>query len=334
MARLCCCMLVISCLTMQVRLEAQLFSPSLRHVVKQGIVGVVASGIFVLGGIATANSMQIAILPAEYLEEVESNDTRALTDEEIELAWRRVRINAHRPYQSVFYLLLDGFNLGKRIMHIEFIGYSKDNEPLFVGARNYLLSGEKKNGKQELILRWTQASLVGHNNFAAHNIEIEEIKYFRHPAHESYDQTLLVIKDIDLSEYEPLRLSTHPKPETPLTMLSYRIRQENLLKIFDYPLERRACTTDFVAEADLMLMHDCHIPISPSIQASPILNAQTSDLVAIYFGVRSDGKPYATLLLPELLSYMASTLDVSSHDKMATTWGQVKGDSLFKSSKY
>ena len=321
MARLCCCMLVISCLTMQNQLEAQLSLSGLRHVVKQGLVGAVASVVIVGGGIATANAMQeqLVISAAEY-REMPSNDTRALTDEEIELAWRRARINPPLPYQSVFYLLLDGFNLGKRIMHIEFIGYSEDNEPLFVGARNYLLSGEEKNGKQELILRWAQASLIGHNNFTAHNVEIKEVKYFSHPVHYAYDQTLLVIKDIDMSEYEPLRLSTHPKPETPLTMLSYRVRQKNLLKIFDYPLERRACTTDFFAAEDLMLVHDCHIPISPSIQASPILNAQTNALVALYFG--------------ELLSYMAKARDVSPHDKMATTWGQVKSDGLFKLNKH
>lgn len=290
----------------------------LQHGIKQELVAAVTS-LLLVGGTAVASD-----LPADYMLPA-GEDERALTDEEIELDWQRVRNNPPSHYLSVFYLLLDGFNFGKRVMHIEFIGYSEDDEPLFVGARNHLLSGKKQNGEPQFVLRWVQASLVGHHGLIAQNIEVKEITHFRHPAHESYDQTLLVIKGVDLSAYEPLRLAPHPEPDTPLTMVSYRVRQNNLLEIFTYPLEHRACQTDFFAADDSMLVHDCHIPISPSVHAAPIFNAHTHALVALYFGVRTDGKPYAAVLLPELLDYMKQRLAVEAQDKMTTTWGAVKG---------
>lgn len=323
MSKLCCCTLVISWLAMQDQLVAKpSLLHSLRHVVKRELVVAVAS-VLLVGGVPVASDLQLDFHEDYVLSA--GADERALTDEEIEQAWQRVRNNPPPPYLSVFYLLLDGFNFGKRVMHIEFIGYSEDDEPLFVGARNHLLSGEKKNGEPQFILHWVQASLVGHHGLIAQNVEVKEIRHFSHPVHEAYDQTLLVIEGVDLSEYEPLRISPHPEPDTPLTMLSYRVRQKNLLKIFDYPLERRACSADFFATEDLMLVHDCHIPISPSVHAAPILNAQTHALVALYFGVRPDGRPYSAVLLPDLRNYMAKRLAISARTKMATTWGEMKG---------
>ena len=324
MSKLYCYMLVIIWFGMQAQLVAKpSLMRSLHHVAKRWVVATVVPALLV-AGVTTAND-----LPQDfYAEHVlpAGEVVHALTDEEIERDWRRVRINPPPHYQAVFYLLLDGFNFGKRMMHVEFIGYHENDAPLFVGARNYLLSGEKKNGKAQFILRWVQASLVGHHGLIAQNVEIEEIAHFSHPAHEAYDQTLLVIKDVKLSNYEPLRLASHPAPDTPLTMLSYRVRQNNLLEIFNYPLERRACHADFFAAEDLMLVHDCHIPITSWVQASPIFNAQTQALVALNFGVRPEGLPYAAVLLPELLDYMAKELDVSTQGKMTTTWGAVKSN--------
>ena len=308
-----------------IMLEQGVAKPSLRrdvgHVVKQGAVAAVAS--LVLGaGVVVASEGQLDfdqdyVWPTRKVE-------HALTDEEIERDWRRVRNNSPAHYQSVFYLLLDGFKLGKRVMHLDFIGYNENDEPLFISARNHLLSGKKKNGEPQFIWRWVQASLVGQHGLLAQNIAVEEIKHFSHPAHEAYDQTLLVIKDVDLSDYEPLRLASYPAPATPLTMLSYRIRQENLLEVFAFPLEQRACHADFFDPTDSMLVHDCHIPISPSVHAAPIFNAETHALVALYYGVRPDGKPYAAVLLPDLLNYLHQALTVKTQDKMTTTWGEIK----------
>ena len=48
------------------------------------------------------------------------------------------------------------------------------------------------------------------------------------------------------------------------------------------------------------------------------------------FGVRSDGHPYAAVLLPELLDYLAKELAVEAQGKMATTWGKMKRDAVRK----
>ena len=249
-------------------------------------------------------------------------------DAEVEREWRRVSNNPQPHQASVFYLLLDGFDIGWRVMHLEYIGDSKRGEPLFVGPRAYLLSGVGRDGDAKFVLHWAQPSLVGHEGLIKHNVEVEEIAHFKHPyGRGSYDQTLITIKDVDLSEYEPIKIAAQPEPGTELTMLSYIARDEGLLRFFDYPLEQRDClAVDFDAE-DMMVLHSCRIPHTPAVIASPIFANDT--LVALYYGITGEGESYGSALLPELIQYMAKTLDVSAQGKVATTWGAVKQAEVF-----
>ena len=218
MSRTCCCTLVLVWFVMQTQLMAKpLLGQGLRHVIERELVAT-AMSVLLVSGVAVASDFQLDAPQGKPL--LAGEDEQALSDEEIEQHWHQVRHNPPSHYQAVFYLLLDMFNIGKRLMHVEFVGYHED-EPLFVGPRHYLLSGEKKNGKPQFILRWAQASLVGHHGLLGQNVEIEEVTYFRHPVNDAYDQTLLVIKGVNLNRYKPLRLATYPEPDTSLMMLSY-----------------------------------------------------------------------------------------------------------------
>ena len=211
-------------------------------------------------------------------------------------------------------------------MHIEYIGNSKKGEPFFIGMRHYLLSGKNKQGEPKFVLRWAEVSLVGHEGLIKQNIELEEIAYFEHPYHMSYDQTLITIRDVDLNEYEPLSIAAQPEPSTELTMLSYIVRNEDLLHFFNYPLKQRNCRAVAFDAEDLMVVHSCHIPHTPAIVGSPIFAQDT--LVALYYGETDKAESYGSALLPELLAYMAKTLDVEAQGKMTTTWGAVKHNAV------
>ena len=322
MLRLCWCMLVLGWLAMQDRgLAKSAWHGKLRSAVTQKLVVTVMAASLIGGASLAAPRLQLDFsYDAEKLQD--GQEVRALNDADIERAWKRVRNNPPPHQQSVFYLIIDGFDIGWRVMHIEYIGDSKKGEPLFVGPRAYLLSGVDRNGEPKFVLHWAQPSLVGHDGLIKQNVEIEEITHFSHPYHMSYDQTLITIKDVDLSEYEPISIATQPEPGTELTMLSYIVRDEGVLKFFNYPLEQRNChAVDFDAE-DMMVVHSCHIPHTPAVIASPIFAEDT--LVALYYGVTKNEDAYGSALLPELLDYMAKTLAVDAQDKMTTTWGEVK----------
>ena len=326
MSRLCWCLLVLSWLAMQDQVVAKsALRGKLRNLVTHKLVVAVTSAALISGASLATHKLQLDFrYDAGKLQE--GQEVHALNDAEIELAWRRVRNNPPQYQKSVFYLILDGFDIGWRVMHIEYIGDSKKGEPLFVGPRAYLLSGVNRNGDPKFVMHWAQPSLVGHSGLIKQNVEVEEVAHFSHPYHRSYDQTLITIKDVDLSEYEPISIAAQPEPGTELTMLSYFVRDEDVLKFFNYPLEQRNChAIDFDAE-DMMVVHSCHIPHTPAVLASPIFANGT--LVALYYGVTEHEDAYGAPLLPDLLDYMAKTLAVDAHGKMLTTWGEVKRTAL------
>lgn len=319
--RLCCCAIALVWLTTQTQAVTKPSLGGKLHGVKK-LVTVVSSVALISGASLAAHKPQLDFrYDAQELRQ--GQEVRALNNEdEIEREWQRVRNNPPPHQAAVFYLLIDGFDIGWRVMHIELIGFSKKGEPLFVGPRRYLLSGVGRNGEPKFVLHWAQPSLVGHDGLIKQNVEIEEITHFSHPYHMSYDQTLITIKDVDLSEYEPLSIAAQPEPGTDLTMLSYMVRDADVLKFFDYPLEQRDClAVDFDAE-DMMVVHSCRIPHTPAVVASPIFAKDT--LVALYYGVTDENEAYGSALLPELLNYMEKMLAVEAQGKATTTWAKMK----------
>ena len=313
------CVLVLGWLAMQSQADAKFISwEKMLTVAKHKVVPVAMAALFIGNASLAARKLQL-----EFRYDMqEVAEERALRDEDIELAWERTRNNPPPHHDAVFYLLLDGFDVGWRVMHIEYIGNSKRDEPLFVGPRPYLLSGIDKNGKPKFVLNWAQPSLVGNRGLIKQNVEIEEITHFSHPYDKAYDQTLITIKDVDLSEYKPISIAAHPETGTELTMLSYRVRAEDLLKFFNYPLERRNCQALAFDAEDLMVVHSCHIPHTGAVLASPIF--AEDKLVALYYGVTKNEDAYGSVLLPELRAYMAKTLDVTPQSKMTSMWGEIK----------
>ena len=337
-------LLVLGCLVVQIEVMAQpSWSVKLRRAVTPKLMTAVTV-VTLLSGAALAvhNKVLPDKLEIDFRYDRQQHEPRlqegelvqAFNDEEEEKIlqeWRGVRNNPPPHQRAVFYLIIDGFDIGWRVMHIEYIGDGKRGEPLFVGSRLYLLKGENKQGEPKFVFHWTDISLVGHEGLIKQGVEVEEIAYFEHPYHASYNQTLITIKDVDLSEYEPIKIAAQPEPGTELTMLSYIVRDKDVLHFFDYPLEQRNCrAVDFDAE-DMMVVHSCHIPHTYAVAGSPIFAKET--LVALYYGRTHEAESYGSALLPELLDYMAKMLDVEAQGKMTTTWGAVKHATMLGGTK-
>ena len=236
-------------------------------------------------------------------------------------AWKKVRLRPPAHQESVFYLLIDAFNDGWRVMHLGFVGMSRDDEPLFVGPRLYLLDA---HDKQKFVFRWTQSSLVDHSGLVAHDVEVEEIARFQHPKAERYDQTLLTIKGVDLSGYEPITLAAYPPPETELEMLTYSIDRDNLLKFFAYPLQYRTCHAGAFVADDMMGEHSCAFPEEVLTLIGPLIFIKDKQtLVAFHFG-KSSHAFYGTVMLPELRHYLRREMAVDSQTKLTTLWSRIK----------
>ncbi len=322
MSRWCWCVLVLSWLASQ---NQAVGKSALRRAVTHKVVAAVSSLALIGAASLAAPRLELDFRYDE--KKLPSGEiVQALNEEEVAREWRRVRINPLPHQKSVFYLLIDGFDIGWRVMHIEYIGDTKRGEPLFVGPRAYLMGGVDRNGEPKFLWHWTQSSLVGHDGLIKQNVEVEEVAHFGHPYHKSYDQTLITIKDVDLSEYEPLSLAVQPEPGTELTMLSYIVRDKNLLNFFDYPLEQRNCRALSFDAENLMVVHSCHIPATPAVVAAPIFADAT--LVALYYGVTGEDEAYGAPLLPDLLDYMAKTLAVRAQGKMVTMWGEIKKEAV------
>ena len=246
-------------------------------------------------------------------------------DAAVEAAWKKVRRRPPAHQASSFYLVFDAFDGRWRVVHVEFVGMSRDDEPLFVGPRLYVPGAFRAGAERKFIMQQVHSSLVSHRGVVAKDVEVEEITYFEHPKRNRYDQTLLTVRGVDLSDYEPIVLAAYPPSGTPLELLSYDITRDNLLHFLAYPLRRRDCrAVEFMAK-DMTVKHNCAF-VSESLElvGPPIFTKETGELVALHFVLNDKGVGYGMVMLPELQHYLRQELAVSSQGKTATSWGKVK----------
>lgn len=237
-------------------------------------------------------------------------------------AWKKVRLRPPAHHKSTFYLLIDFFDDGWRVMHTGFVGMSRDDEPLFVGPRPYLLD---EDDKQKFVFRWSQISLVDHSGLVEDNVEVEEIAHFKHPQNDRYDQTLFTVKDVDLRDYEPIAVDSYPPADTELELLNYAITQDNLLRFFAYPLQYRTCNAvGNVDNEGMRGWHNCAFPEEVYPLIGPLLfNKEKQTLVAFHFGKETDAF-YGVTMLPELQQYLRREMAVDSRARLTTQWGRIK----------
>lgn len=231
---------------------------------------------------------------------------------------------------SFNYLLLEAGNFW-RVMNLSYLGESASEGHLFLGARAFIVMNK------EVILDQTVNSLIGRAGPIKENLfEITEVKHIPHPERAFYDLTILGIKDVDMTGYEPIATSPYPREGRALEMYSFLVNNVNFLDNQRYPLGKRTCTAGHFDATQGFGFNSCLISPTPAILGSPIVDAKRKRVVAVYSGQEEFGDP------PVLTAYAAEVptklgdLDLEgygikvSSETVTTTWAQVKKQASLK----
>ena len=211
-----------------------------------------------------------------------------------------------------------------RVMHVEYIG-EKGELSLFAGARAFIRWGGRT------IISKTVNSLVDRHGLVQQGVVVEEVDFFTNPSGAFFNMTVLGIKDLDMRDYKPIELALYPTINADLEMFSYRTDLGNQLNIFSYPMAKRKCVAgNFVAE-DWIGGSSCLISDSLSVIGSPIY--RRGKLIGTYFGqeVNDNGVEVAYVVgIPyDMIKEYSVPYSVDyEHDKLTTTWGEMKRESM------
>ncbi|MCG9133430.1 hypothetical protein J5I95_17300 [Candidatus Poribacteria bacterium] len=215
-------------------------------------------------------------------------------------------------------------------MHLSYLGKSADGEHLFLGM-HFLKTIGLEN---EVVRDQAVPSLVGREGLIKKNIDhidIIEVKHIPHPEDPLYDLTILAIKDVDMAGYEPIAIAKYPAEGTDLEMYSFILNHENFRDVFNYPLGKRTCTAGNFNAAKGLGINNCLISFSPAVMGSPIIDADSKHLVALYAKQEEIGDgnvltafsvatPVIKLEDLDLEGYAVEPDDTT----IVTTWAQIK----------
>lgn len=223
--------------------------------------------------------------------------------------------------QSFNYLVIEAGDFW-RIMHLVYLGKSND-EHLFIGPRAFIRMGDG------LIIDQTINSLVGRNGLIKENIvEITERRHIVHPVRKLFDTTILSIKDVDMTDHEPIVTAAYPNEGAELEMYSYLVTLENINNIKGYQLSKRACKAGSIDPNHGYGYNNCLIVPSPAVIGSPVVD-KYNRLVGLYSGQEHLGEnhimtAFSTLVPLKLRDLEIEGYAVEASAKLATTWAQIK----------
>lgn len=242
--------------------------------------------------------------------------------------WKLLNPNKNKDFTYSFnYLVLEVGNFW-RVMQLAYLGKSNDNH-LFIGARAFIML----NG--EIFIEQAINTLVGRDGVIEKNIvELTEHKHIPHPEKVSYDLTILAIKDVDMHDYQPIVASSYPDVDTNLEMYSFIVNTENAIDFHKYPLGKRLCQAGHFDAERGFGFNSCLIEPTPAVMGSPIVNANTKRLVAMYVGHEHHGNDVfnrTAISVPvKLEDWGIDGYAVKADDKIATTWSNIKKDDLHR----
>lgn len=248
--------------------------------------------------------------------------------EDVNAEWELLNPNENKDFTYSFNYLVMDFGGLWRVMHLAYLGKPND-EHLFIGARAFIMM----NG--EIVIDKAVNSLVGRDGVIKNKIVgITERKHIHHPDKPFYDLTVLAIKDVDMDDYEPIATSAYPDVDTGLEMYSFIANNENVLDFQNYPLGKRLCQSGhFDAERGLGF-NSCLIRPTPAVIGSPIVDANTKRLVAMYVDHESLGDDIfnrTAISMPVKLGDLGiEGYAIKANDKIATTWSNIKKNVLHK----
>ena len=233
--------------------------------------------------------------------------------------------NDKKDFRDSFnYLLMDA-RAFVMVMHLAYLGESHNGEHLFIGPRVFIVTNN------EVVINRTINTLIGRDGVIKENIlEITERKHIQHPEDDYYDLTILGMKGVDMADYEPIATGSYPTREnTDLEMYSYLVNVENVRKPRSYKLGKRDCTSGRFDADQGFGFNSCLIADTFAVLGSPIVNAKTKRLVAMYSGQEEfDGDlvAYSVAMPVKLDDLGIDARAVDARDKIATTWARIKSD--------
>ena len=244
-----------------------------------------------------------------------------LEQEPRERDWTAVDKAAASHQRSVFYLL----HAPRRLMfHVGYLGSVLGDGALFVA----------QNREGASIENYLSQTLVSHAGVVAEDIEVRKVASFPGVDGES-DSVLLAIRDVDLSAYQPLRVSTDPiLRETEVEVLTYKFGSGVALERQDgdqlnLPLRMRECVS--VPHVGLgakgLWQHTCG-PANSVASGSLLFDKEKGTLIGFYTQqeieeILGDGLPLASGI-SEAVIHLVDAKPVSPKNRLTTTWAALK----------
>ena len=245
-----------------------------------------------------------------------------LEQEPRERDWTEVDKTAPAHHRSVFYLL----HAPRRLMfHVGYLGSVLGDGALFVA----------QNREGASIENYLSQTLVSHAGVVAEDIEVREVASFPGVDGES-GSVLLAIRNVDLSAYQPLLVSTDPiLRETEVEVLTYKfgsgiaLEGEEKRNALNFPLQVRACVS--VPHAGLgakgLWQHTCG-PANSVASGSLLFDKEKGTLIGFYTQqeieeILGDGLPLASGI-SEAVIHLVDAKPVSPKNRLTTTWAALK----------
>lgn len=284
-------------------------------------------------------------------------------NENVEAEWEQINPNGNKDYTYSFHCLFQ-YNLRTLVMwHLVYIGESND-EYLFIGNSWVNLS---LNSTQSALIG--RNGLIKADRFAFDNVgwlipdnnggwmkqdilDINERKRFAHPHNEFYDLSIFAIKDIDMTDSRPITTGPYPQEGSDLEMYAFHWERHvtdlvidgiflekeivdnngNIIDIFDahqYPFGKRLCQAGRLEDARGLALDSC---LGVGTYTTPIVDANTKELVAIYFGDEpvDEDNIFNRVAISVPIPKEIQGYSVEAKDKVATTWADIKKGILHK----
>ena len=248
-----------------------------------------------------------------------------LEQEQQETDWISVDKTAPAHHRSVFYLLHDPRPL---IFHAGYLGTVLGGDALFITQK-------REDASIESYLSKGDFTLVGAEGVVAEDIEVWKVASFPGVDGET-GNVLLSIRDVDLSDYQPLQVSVDiPLTETDVELLTYKfgsgvvLEREEKRNALNLPLRMRACVS--VPHVGLgakgLWQHTCGPPNSIA-SGSLLFDKERGTLIGFSTeqaieGILGDGLPLANSV-SEGLIHLVDAKPVNPKNRLTTTWAALK----------
>ena len=223
-----------------------------------------------------------------------------------------------REHLNVFHLVLD-FEGTLRENVLVYVGRDKRQRALLLGLRINIIILPVKNAAG--LLDDAEAWLFDHTGLVLQQAEVEEVQAILRPDNSLarlYDLTLLAVKNLDSKAYQAAPLATTLPLQEPLSTVAYHrpVRDDWVQEFSEAILLQRQCVANSFTPARWEAWGNCDN--AGEAVGAPIFTA-AGELIGFNL---LEGN---IVVIPlQARQYLQASLDVSSEQKLATTWANIK----------